>query len=72
MIPILLFLRILAWGALILASLTVASITIGRSTETDTERLLAVIHGRAWRSRVPPMIVIFVATAWLYATWGES
>lgn len=65
-----LFTRILAVGLLLWYGYLLGAITLGRRLETPMERLGDKLYGRAWRSRKVPALVVLVAGAWLYSTWG--
>lgn len=66
------FFNVLAWASLGLCALVVALITVGRATQTKTDRLVDRIQGRTWRSRVPFVLLGGVCSARLWSYYSVT
>lgn len=69
---LLVFSRMVAWSVLFLASFAIVVNTYARWAETPVDAFRMEVEGEHWRSRVPFVVAIVVASMWLYASWGAS
>lgn len=67
---VLLFTRIVAWAMLVVNAALIAMVTVGQLLEHPATRLADDIRGHHWPPLSKPAARVFIAAAWLYATWG--